>query len=246
MTIMLEAVKRQLKSTYDYAILSYVMSILGFLAAMVMWLVLRGVLRKEAQYVPLGTIMALGLCGLCILFSQIFQTKLLFALEISMGSTRRIFFLSYLLVQALYNAGNYILLVLLILLEKKTRPFLVAHNVAAGKKAELIWSWTIRYGFPALLVFTIVSILFGTLWMYFGKVVGVILWTLWMAFCLGGPNIADAITDAPNSILGKVGLGIAGMISFFSGATGMIVGIVIVIAVLVIIYCMMQRQAVQF
>lgn len=234
MTIMLEAVKRQLKSTYDHAILSYVMSILGFLAAMVMWLVLRGVLRKEAQYVPLGTIMALGLCGLCILFSQIFQTKLLFALEISMGSTRRIFFLSYLLVQALYNAGNYILLVFLILLEKKTRPFLVAHNVAAGKKAELICSWTIRYGFPALLVFTIVSILFGTLWMY------------WMAFCLGGPNIADAITDAPNSILGKVGLGIAGMISFFSGATGMIVGIVFVIAVLVIIYCMMQRQAVQF
>ena len=246
MTIMLEAVKRQLKSTYDHAILSYVMSILGFLAAMVMWLVLRGVLRKEAQYVPLGTIMALGLCGLCILFSQIFQTKLLFALEISMGSTRRIFFLSYLLVQALYNAGNYILLVLLILLEKKTRPFLVVHNVAAGKKAELIWPWTIRYGFPALLVFTIVSILFGTLWMYFGKVVGVILWTLWMAFCLGGPNIADAITDAPNSILGKVGLGIAGMISFFSKATGMIVGIVIVIAVLVIIYCMMQKQAVQF
>lgn len=72
---MLEAVKRQLKSTYDHAILSYVMSILGFLAAMVMWLVLRGVLRKEAQYVPLGTIMALGLCGLCILFSQIFQTE---------------------------------------------------------------------------------------------------------------------------------------------------------------------------
>ena len=82
--------------------------------------------------------------------------------------------------------------------------------------------------------------------MYFGQVVGVILWILWMAFCLGGPNIADAITDAPNSILGKVGLGIAGMISFFSGATGMIVGIVFVIAVLVIIYSMMQRQAVQF
>ena len=82
MTIMLEAVKRQLKSTYDHAILSYVMSILGFLAAMVMWLVLRGVLRKEAQYVPLGTIMALGLCGLCILFSQIFQTKLLFQWEV--------------------------------------------------------------------------------------------------------------------------------------------------------------------
>ena len=33
----------------------------------------------------------------------------------------------------------------------------------------------------------------------------------------------------------KVGLGIAGMISFFSGATGMIVGIVIVIAVLVLL-----------
>ena len=59
MTIMLEAVKRQLKSTYDHAILSYVMSILGFLAAMVMWLVLRGVLRKEAQYVPLGTMRTL-------------------------------------------------------------------------------------------------------------------------------------------------------------------------------------------
>lgn len=61
-TVMLEAVKRQLKLTYDYAILSYVMSILGFLVAMILWGVMRSVLRQEAQYIPLGTIMALGLC----------------------------------------------------------------------------------------------------------------------------------------------------------------------------------------
>ena len=61
-TVMLEAVKRQLKLTYDHAILSYVMSILGFLVAMTLWGVMRSVLRQEAQYIPLGTIMALGLC----------------------------------------------------------------------------------------------------------------------------------------------------------------------------------------
>ena len=243
---MLEAVKRQLKLTYDHAVLSYVMSILGFLVAMVLWVVLRSELRQEAQYIPLGTIMALGLCGLCILFTQIFQIKLIFDLEISMGSTRKTFFLSYLLVQALYNAGNYILLVLLVLLEKKARPFLTAKDIAVGKKAELIWSWTIRYGFPALLVFTIVSILFGTLWMYFGRVAGVILWSLWMALCLGGPNIADAVTDAPNSILGRIGLGIAGIVSFFSGAIGIITGIIILAIILAAIYYMIQRHAVRF
>ena len=243
---MLEAVKRQLKLTYDHAILSYVMSILGFLVAMILWGVMRSVFRQEAQYIPLGTIMALGLCGLGILFTQIFQIKLIFDLEISMGSTRRTFFLSYLLVQALYNVGNYILLVLLVLLEKKIRPFLIAQDITVGKKAELIWSWTIRYGFPALLVFTIVSILFGTLLMYFGKVAGVILWILWMALCLGGPNIADAVTDAPNSILGRIGLGIAGISSFFSGVVGIITGIIILAVVLAAIYYMIQRQAVQF
>ena len=61
-TVMLEAVKRQLKLTYDHAILSYVMSILGFLVAMILWGVMRSVLRQEAQYIPLGTIMAVGLC----------------------------------------------------------------------------------------------------------------------------------------------------------------------------------------
>lgn len=61
-TVMLEAVKRQLKLTYDHAILSYVMSILEFLVAMILWGVMRSVLRQEAQYIPLGTIMALGLC----------------------------------------------------------------------------------------------------------------------------------------------------------------------------------------
>lgn len=61
-TVMLEAVKRQLKLTYYHAILSYVMSILGFLVAMILWGVMRSVLRQEAQYIPLGTIMALGLC----------------------------------------------------------------------------------------------------------------------------------------------------------------------------------------
>ena len=61
-TVMLEAVKLQLKLTYDHAILSYVMSILGFLVAMILWGVMRSVLRQEAQYIPLGTIMALGLC----------------------------------------------------------------------------------------------------------------------------------------------------------------------------------------
>ena len=243
---MLEAVKRQLKLTYDHAILSYVMSILGFLAAMIMWVVMRSVLRQEAQYIPLGTIMALGLCGLGILFTQIFQIKLIFDLEISMGSTRRTFFLSYLLVQALYNVGNYILLVLLVLLEKKIRPFLIAQDITVGKKAEFIWSWTIRYGFPALLVFTIVSILFGTLWMYFGKVAGVILWILWMALCLGGPNIADAVTDAPNSILGRIGLGIAGIAIFFTGMIGIITGIIILAVVFVAIYYMIQKHAVRF
>lgn len=243
---MLEAVKRQLKLTYDNAILSYVMSILGFLAAMVMWVVLRSVLREEAQYIPLGTIMALGLCGLCILFTQLFQIKLMFDLEISMGSTRRTFFLSYLLVQLLYNVGNYILMLLLILLEKKTRPFLITQDIAVGKKAEQIWSWTIRYGFPALLVFTILSVLCGTLLMYFGKIAGTILWVLWMAICLGGPNIADAITEAPNSVLGKIGLGIAGVMSFFSGITGVIAGIIIIVAVLTAIYRMIQSAAVKF
>ena len=57
-----QTVKRQLKLTYDHAILSYVMSILGFLVAMILWGVMRSVLRQEAQYIPLGTIMALGLC----------------------------------------------------------------------------------------------------------------------------------------------------------------------------------------
>lgn len=143
----------------------------------------------------------------------------------------------------MYNAGYYILLVLLVLLEKKIRSFLIAQDIAVGKKAELIWSWTIRYGFPALLVFTIVSILFGTLWMYFGKVAGVI---LWMALCLGGPNIADAVTDAPDSILGRIGLGIAGIASFFTGTIGIITGIIIFVVVLVAIYYMVQRQMVKF
>lgn len=170
----------------------------------------------------------------------------MFDLEISMGSTRRTFFLSYLLVQALYNAGNYILLVLLVLSEKKIRSFLIAQDITVGKKAELIWPWTIRYGFPALLVFTIVSILFGTLWMYFGKVAGVILWILWMALCLGDPNIADAVTDAPDSILGRIGLGIAGIANFFTGMIGIITGIIIFVVVLVAIYYMVQRQMVKF
>ena len=46
-TVMLEAVKRQLKLTYDHAILSYVMSILGFLVAMILWGVMRSVLKHS-------------------------------------------------------------------------------------------------------------------------------------------------------------------------------------------------------
>ena len=67
-----------------------------------------------------------------------------------------------------------------------------------------------------------------------------------MALCLGGPNIADAVTDAPNSILGRIGLGIAGIVSFFSGAIGIITGIIILAVVFAAIYYMIQRQAVQF
>lgn len=48
---MLEAVKRQLKLTYDHAILSYVMSILGFLVAMILWGVMRSVLSQTRSTV---------------------------------------------------------------------------------------------------------------------------------------------------------------------------------------------------
>lgn len=67
-----------------------------------------------------------------------------------------------------------------------------------------------------------------------------------MALCLGGPNIADAVTDAPDSILGRIGLGIAGIASFFTGTIGIITGIIIFVVVLVAIYYMVQRQMVKF
>ena len=65
--------------------------------------------------------------------------------------------------------------------------------------------YLLKWGFPVILLLCVGGIFCGALLLRFGKRAFWVLWTIWMAACIGGPQVLNAMTEAPDSPLGRIG-----------------------------------------
>ena len=196
-----KAIKRQFRVLWsDY------LSMLGFISGAfvfgnVLFAFVTGLDKEQSGYFGLGTIIAIFMA---VLFSGIMgltQIQQYFNIQVAMGSTRKEFFVSYYLVSFLLNCVAAGVLVLLSMAENAWNAVLYA-----GWNMEFdLLPWVIRGAVPGAASVVIVCGFCGTMIMKFGRKASITLWCIWMFACLGGPQVAETMDEAPASLLGKIG-----------------------------------------
>ena len=197
---MWKAIKRQIYVQRDtFAVIAGIM--LGFWVLGAAALAIAMHFIEEKVYFPLGSCCALIATGIMMIFFVFGEVIVYFNVELSMGSTRREFFVSHLALSLLATGEIFVLTVLLCKVEEALNRMQYA---GADEGIELL-PYLIRFGIPIVVLLVIAAGLVGALFLCFGRPVLAAAWIAWMFLCIGVPRIHDAAEEAPDSFWGRIG-----------------------------------------
>lgn len=163
-----------------------------------------------------------------------------FNMEVAMGCSRKEFFFSYYLTGFVMNGVYAIIMAIMCIIENA-----LGRMLYPGMENDIdLLSYIIRGGIPVVVVLTVTGGFCGTLVLRYGKKAFWVLWTIWMVLCLGGPRISDAVSDAPDSVFGKIGTAVEVLLESVSVNIWILFGAAIVAACGVADFLMLRRQQV--
>lgn len=163
-----------------------------------------------------------------------------FNMEVAMGCSRKEFFFSYYLTGFVMNGVYAIIMAIMCIIENA-----LGRMLYPGMENDIdLLSYIIRGGIPAVVVLTVIGGFCGTLVLRYGKKAFWVLWAIWMVLCLGGPRISDAVSDAPDSVFGKIGTAVEVLLESVSVNIWILFGAAIVAACGVADFLMLRRQQV--
>lgn len=163
-----------------------------------------------------------------------------FNMEVAMGCSRKEFFFSYYLTGFVMNGVYAIIMAIMCIIENALGRMLYP---GMENDIDLLY-YIIRGGIPAVVVLTVIGGFCGTLVLRYGKKAFWVLWAIWMVLCLGGPRISDAVSDAPDSVFGKIGTAVEVLLESVSVNIWILFGAAIVAACGVADFLMLRRQQV--
>ena len=153
----------------------------------------------QDTYLEMGSMMVLFAGGFCMVFGAAFSERQSFTLAVTMGVTRGNYMFSRYLVLVLDIIFTLLVCGLTILLEK---------NIFPGAEHETIFELSsVNFVLVIVfcLVFPIISMFMGMLYVRFERKFFWVMWGLWMLLTLGAPRIMSAMNNRPDSAPAKVG-----------------------------------------
>ncbi len=208
---MWKAIKRQIYVQREiYAVIAGIMLGCWVLGAAALAIAMHFI--KEKAYFPLGASCALLAIGVMMLFFVFGEVVVYFNVELSMGSSRKEFFVSYLVMTLLAVVEIFALTAVLCTAEEALNRV----QSAGGEMIKLLPE-LIRIGVPIVVLLVIVAGLVGALFLYFGRPVLVAAWIAWMFLCIGVPRIHDAAEETPGSFWGRIGNAVGRLIGGIPG-----------------------------
>lgn len=237
---MAAAIKKQFRIQWrDWIVMSLII-IGASMFGVVLFAVIGAFDAETVSYFPLGTVMG-GITALmfCMIW-MITNLNLSFNIEVSMGCTRKHFFVSYYITSFTMTFISIAIVILVNLAERTVYPQIYTHLEEEIDFLPYLLKWSI----PAAAAVPVFGGIFGALMMKFGRTAFWILWALWMVLCLGFPNIHDAIEESPNSMLGKIGIAAADVFGSVPVSVWIILGAAAAAASLVGSWMIVRRQQV--
>ena len=237
---MAAAIKKQFRIQWKDWIIMSLLIVGASIFGVVLFAVIGAFDAETVSYFPLGTVMG-GITALmfCMIL-MITNLNLSFNIEVAMGCTRKQFFVSSYITSFAAALIAIALVILVDLAERAVYPQIYPHLEEEIDFLPYLLKWSI----PAAAAVPVFGGFFGALMMKFGRTAFWILWALWMVLCLGFPNIHEAIEEAPNSMLGKIGIAAADVFGGVPVSAWIMLGAAAAVVSLVGSWMIVRRQQV--
>ncbi|MCD7955932.1 MAG: hypothetical protein LUG93_09340 [Lachnospiraceae bacterium] len=190
MITMKRAIKNQFQLNKNKCLAVLLLELGGFLAGMlILAILMRFALDEGEGTIPLATILA-AFTGMVLLFANFTNDfTFQFQTQLSLGCTRREFFVSALLNDLILSAFGVVVLLPLAAAEDALNVCLYP----AEEPVLVIFPLFLRYGIAAALGLPAAAALFGALVNRFGQAMRVVFLLFWMAFWIGWPRVSEAV-----------------------------------------------------
>ena len=166
------------------------------------------------SYFPMGSIMGIIMSAMYCAILIVVQIRQYFNMEISMGCTRKRFFVSYYAVCLAVDLIYPFILAALSAVENALNRAWYPHLTGEFDLVPYILKW----GVPVAVGVTLVAGFCGVLMLRFGRTAFWILWAIWMILAIGIPQIHTAMEEAPSSLFGRVGSSAAALLGGLPGS----------------------------
>lgn len=234
--------KKQFKVLQDELFFFYLLIFGGSLFGIILLQIIMRTEGGTADYFPLGTFM-----GMIVFFAYGFIVAVVgfrqyFNMEISMGCTRKNFFLSYFIISVLSNLAG-VLLVLGICKVESMMYKALYPDIAMGRARDFLF-FISRFGVPAAFALAMVGIFCSAMLLRFGRKAYWVFWAVWMLGFVGGPQIHEAAVDSPTSPLGILGRALLRVIGAVPGRAWAVIAALLCAVCLLVSYLVVRRQQV--
>ncbi len=200
--------------------------------------------NPKGTFIPVGIILSAALGLLILLILSVVQFMMHFNLSVSMGTSRKNFFLAHMLNTLALHLAALLILAAVSPLEIFAWKLFFPDMVMKAGFWESVCS-VLKYGVPAILCEIFTGSLCAALWLRFGKIAGVTLWILWMVLCMAGPRIFSAHMEAPDSFWGKISGAIIGFFTSASVLKLVVSGLIFALIALAGAYACIRKQEVR-
>ncbi len=206
---MVTAIKKQIQITWTDWILTVLVILGSGIFGKLLFHIVAYFDDEMTAYFPLAAMLAAIVALVFAVLMTAVQMPLCFNLEISMGNTRKHFFVSFF-------ATTFVGSIIEVLLVAGIGALENAMNAAMYPTWETeldLLPYILKWGLLVCVFANVIGALCGNLVMRFGKVALWILWVLWMFLCIGVPQIQEAVEEAPDSLYGRIGVAVGGFVS---------------------------------
>lgn len=237
---MILTMKRQMRVVWRDWIWSFLLIFGVELFGAVLFYIIYRTDGEITGYFALGTMMAAIIAAIYAGLMIMLQVSICFNLEVSMGCTRKHFFVSYYLVSFVELLLNWGLMILLNVIDRRLSRWMYPELTEEVNYFPYLLKWEL----PVTAGIVTLGVFCGAVLMRFGKKAFWVLWCLWMILCIGGPRVWNAVEDAPGSVFGRIGTGIGMIVKAVPTDTW--IGSILCISLLgaVAAYLLLKRQQV--
>lgn len=234
-------IKKQFCLRWDEIVLVPGLELGAFLLGELMMVIAVYGMGEKDSIFPLGTVMAIVVPGMLMVFLGMSSLPLYFNILVSMGMSRRRLLPALFGFAFLQNILGVGIAYLFCLLEKWIMQIAYA-GIQIEVDLQFLFQW--KYIVPVCMAVVALNAVMGALFLKYGNKVYTIFWVLWMMVCIGGQRMGHMLESGQDHAFSRICRRVVDLFYGFSEGGILMAAVLISAGLMAVAYRMLCKQQV--